>query len=418
VQSAGLRAPAIEAIHGESNNVGDTPMPRIDSVDYFYLSMPEVLDIGDGSQDALVVRVRAGEWTGWGECEAAPLVSIASWVCPMSHSACHNVSESVIGQVIDGPDDIRRIATLVAARSLDVLQAPHTFSGVEMALWDLLGRRNGAPVWSLLGFEKAYPKLPYASSLFGDTPAETLAKAKSVRAAGYRAAKFGWGPIGTGDAQMDADHFHAAREGLGPDGRLLVDAGTVWVDDVERAAQSVPALIETRAEWLEEPFVGGAIDAYAALAKRAAPLRLAGGEGAHNAYMAKQMIDHAGIGFVQIDAGRIGGIGPAKEVADYAAARGVTFVNHTFTSYLALSASIQAYAGYGDHEICEYPVEAKPVARAITSEALLPDADGYIRFSERPGLGIDVDPKAWGPYLQDVEIKVGGRVLYRTPALD
>jgi L-alanine-DL-glutamate epimerase-like enolase superfamily enzyme len=393
-------------------------MARIDSVDFFYLSMPEVLDIGDGSQDALVVRVRAGEWTGWGECEAAPLVSIASYVCPMSHSACHNISESVLGETIDGPEDIGRIASLVSARSQDVLQAPHTFSGVEIALWDLLGRRYEAPVWSLIGFKQTHPKLPYASRLFGDTPAETLAKAREVRALGYRAAKFGWGPIGTGDAKADADQFHAAREGLGPDGRLLVDIGTIWVDDVERALRSVPALIETRAEWLEEPFVSGAIDAYADLAKRAAPLKLAGGEGAHNVYMAKQMIDHAGIGFVQIDAGRIGGIGPTKAVADYANARGVTFVNHTFTSYLALSASIQGYAGYADHQICEYPVEAKPMARAITTAPIVPDGDGFIQYSDRPGLGVDVDPKAWGPYIQDVEIKLGGRVLYRTPALD
>ena len=51
---------------------------KIESVDFFYLAMPEVLDIGDGSQDALLVRLRAGPYTGWGECEAAPLVSIAN----------------------------------------------------------------------------------------------------------------------------------------------------------------------------------------------------------------------------------------------------------------------------------------------------------------------------------------------------
>ncbi len=54
---------------------------KIDSVDFYYLSMPEVLDIGDGSQDALLVRIAAGEHVGWGECEAAPLVSIASLIC-------------------------------------------------------------------------------------------------------------------------------------------------------------------------------------------------------------------------------------------------------------------------------------------------------------------------------------------------
>ena len=51
---------------------------KVDSVDFFYLSLPDVRDIGDGSQDALLVRVEAGGHVGWGECEAAPLVSIAS----------------------------------------------------------------------------------------------------------------------------------------------------------------------------------------------------------------------------------------------------------------------------------------------------------------------------------------------------
>lgn len=68
---------------------------KIDSVDFYYLSMPLVLDIGDGSQDALLVRIAAGEYVGWGECEAAPLVSIASLICPMSHSACKPVIASV-----------------------------------------------------------------------------------------------------------------------------------------------------------------------------------------------------------------------------------------------------------------------------------------------------------------------------------
>lgn len=70
---------------------------KISAVDAFYLSMPEVLDIADGSQDMLLVRVRAGEHTGWGECEASPLTSIASLVSPMSHSACQPVLASVLG---------------------------------------------------------------------------------------------------------------------------------------------------------------------------------------------------------------------------------------------------------------------------------------------------------------------------------
>src|SRR5437762_14361769 len=82
---------------------------KIEAVDFFYLSMPQVLDIGDGSQDALLVRVRAGDFVGWGECEASPLVSIASLVCPMSHSACKPVRDSLLGQSLDSVNDIIRI---------------------------------------------------------------------------------------------------------------------------------------------------------------------------------------------------------------------------------------------------------------------------------------------------------------------
>ena len=124
---------------------------KIDSIDFLYLSMPEVLDIGDGSQDALLVRITAGNHIGWGECEASPLVSIASLVCPMSHSACKPVQASVLGQTIEGAADIRRIGNLVRANSLDLLQADHTLSGIDIALWDLLGQRFGEPVWKLLG---------------------------------------------------------------------------------------------------------------------------------------------------------------------------------------------------------------------------------------------------------------------------
>ena len=284
---------------------------RIEAVDFFYLAMPEVTDEADGSQDALLVRVAAGGHVGWGECEAAPLPSIAAFVCPKSHGVCRPVADSVLGQPLRDPADIAQISSAVAYNSMDLLQAPHTYSGVEMALWDLLGKARGVPVWKLLGYDTSHPKTPYASVLFGDAPQDTLARARDARGRNFRAAKFGWGPIGRGDARQDAEHFVAAREGLGEDAILLVDTGQIFIDDVERAAERLPALEQVRATWFEEPFAASALESYGALAKRSAKVKLAGGEGAHNVYMAKHLIDYGRVGFIQIDCGRIGGIGPS-----------------------------------------------------------------------------------------------------------
>ena len=390
---------------------------QIDSVDFYYLSMPEVLDIGDGSQDLLLVRVQAGEHVGWGECEASPLTSIAALVAPMSHSACKPVLASVLGQRLDDVSDIARIGRDVRANSLDLLQAHHTFSGIDIALWDLLGKRLDAPVWNLLGIDRPHPKRPYASQLFGDTPEATYRQAEQSRESGYTAGKFGWGPFGLGSVEDDVAHVEAAREGLGPDLTLLIDAGTVWIDDVARAAAVLPALERASVTWLEEPFVSGALGAYKALSQRSGSVGLAGGEGSHNAWLARTMIDHAGLTYIQIDAGRIGGISAAREVARYARERGVAYVNHTFTSHLALSASLAPFADHEGDVICEYPVAPKALATEITVEHIERGTNGLVTLPDRPGLGMTIDLDAAQRYLVETEITVAGRTLYRTPEL-
>ncbi len=387
-------------------------MKKIESVDFFYLAMPEVTTEGDGSQDALLVRVAAGGLVGWGECEASPLVSIAAFVCPMSHGACRPVGASVIGQQLERPEDISRIAAQIELDSMDLLQAPHTWSGVEMALWDLLGKSRGEPVWKLLGYRESFRKLPYASQLFGDTPQQTYQLAAGARKDNYRAVKFGWGPIGRGDLRIDIDHFSAAREGLGKDSLLMVDVGQVFGNDVKAAAARLPGLEKVEALWLEEPFHSSALNEYAALARTSKHVKLAGGEGAHNYYMATHLIDYGKVGYIQIDCGRIGGIAPAKRVADCAVKKGVIFVNHTFTSHLALSASLQPYAGLREHEICEFPFAPKPLAWDLTSNHLERDSNGYLTVPDCPGLGIGINSKAARSYLVDVEIRVKGRSLF------
>jgi L-alanine-DL-glutamate epimerase-like enolase superfamily enzyme len=389
---------------------------KIDSVDFFYLSMPVVTEAADGSQDALLVRVTSGGHQGWGECEAAPLPSIAAFVTPMSHGACRPVSFSVLGERLDRPNDITRMSATVAYNSMDLLQAAHTWSGVETAMWDLLGRERGVPAYTLLGYANAYPKLAYASVLFGATPEETRTRAADIGRAGFRAAKFGWAPFGESLAN-DVLHIEAAREGLGREGVLLIDAGQIFGEDVEAAALRLEAMERNRVTFFEEPFHGSAYGAYRALGARMRTVRTAGGEAAHNRFMAEHLMEYGRVGYIQIDCGRIGGLGPAKQVADQAAKRGVTYVNHTFTSNLALAASLQPYAGLADHRLCEYPTNLQPLARDLTLNHIEPDANGEIVVPEAPGLGIEINPDAVTRYKVDVEIRVEGKTIFSTPSI-
>ena len=107
-------------------------------------------------------------------------------------------------------------------------------------------------------------------------------------------------------------------------------------------------------------------------------------------------------------------IGIAKKVADYAARKDIVFVNHTFTSHLALSASLQPYAGMRAHEICEFPFASKPLARAFTANTLDRDKEGYVSVPDAPGLGIAIDAQGARQYLVDLEIKVKGKILFHS----
>ena len=95
----------------------------------------------------------------------------------------------------------------------------------------------------------------------------------------------------------------------------------------------------------------------------------------------------------------------------------MTFVNHTFTTHLALSASLAAFAGHERWSICEYPVEASALAAGLTKNQLTRDEDGLVRVPDSPGLGIELDLDTVREYLVDVEIKVAGQVIYSTPEI-
>jgi L-alanine-DL-glutamate epimerase-like enolase superfamily enzyme len=383
---------------------------KIVEVDAFYLAVPHIAPIADGTQDTFLVRLRTDTGLeGWGESDASPLVSMACYCCPPSHSNIVRLRDSLLGACLADLDDLHRIRATALRRALDIQHVHHAFSAAEIALWDLLGKRLQVPVYELLDGSGAVarPKRPYASALFGDTPEETRALAQERRAAGFDAAKFGWGPIGSGREQ-DMQLVQAARQGLGPEALLLVDAGWAYGEDAEAARSRAQDFAVCDIGWLEEPLLPDAIDAYGELTRGGAAVPIAAGESSGRFRDAQDFIVNAGVDVIQIDAGRIGGIAPAHAVRRLAEERGIAYVNHTFKSHLSLAAALHVFATVERFDLLEFVVGGSPLAMCLVSDPLTRAADGSISAPSRPGLGVSIDLDIVREYLRPVRITIAG----------
>jgi len=383
---------------------------KIENIELNYLSMPEILDEADGSQDALIVKVEAGGFVGWGECEASPLTSIANFICPKSHSAANPIITSILDKSINNLEDIKKIINEVKHKSLMIAQTPHTFSGIEVALLDLLGKKEQSPIYSLLGYEKTTPKIAYASVLFGKTPQETFNIGKLIKEKNFRAIKFGWQNFGK-NFQLDEEHLIAAREAIGQDLHLMVDVGAIWGTNVEEAVKRNNIFNNAKITWLEEPFYSDAFFEYSELYKKT-NLPLAGGESCHSIESAKNMIRFGKVKFIQIDAGIAGGILAGKEICDFAEQSEVQYVNHTFTSHLQLSASLQPYANSSKSFFAEFPQQLKSLAWDLTDNHITLDNDGNINIPEEIGHGMKINQKALEQYKVDVDIYINKKKVF------
>lgn len=387
---------------------------RVTEVDAFYVAMPEIAPVADGTQDSFLVRVRTdADLEGWGESDASPLVSMACYCCPPSHLNIVNLRESLLGARLDSVADLRAARDTALRRALDIQHVHHALSAADIALWDVLGQRLQVPVYELLDGRGAvaHAKRPYASSLFGDTPAQTRARARERAALGFDAAKFGWGPIGRGGREDDIALVAAAREGLGANALLLVDAGWAWGRDAETARRRAEDFAPFGVGWLEEPLLPEAIEAYAKLTRGRTPVPIAAGESSGRVREAEDFLVNAGVDIIQIDAGRIGGVTPAHEVRCLTQERGAMYVNHTFKSHLSLAAALHVFACVERFALLEYPIGGTPLARELVADGLERRIDGMVPVPDRPGLGVTVDAEAVRRYLQPVRITVAGREL-------
>jgi L-alanine-DL-glutamate epimerase-like enolase superfamily enzyme len=266
-------------------------------------------------------------------------------------------------------------------------------SGIEIALWDIVGKATKRPVHQLLGggFRKKFRA--YASILFGDTPAETERIGRELAGKGYRAVKFGWGPMGQSE-ESDIAHVRAARKGIGNDVELMVDAGLCWdtATAIRRAKQFEPFNLT----WLEEPLHPDNIQGYARLSAQS-PMRIAAGEEICDIKEFQQMMDVGGIDVAQVDVTRVGGLARSKRIGWDSVERHRLCVNHSYKTGINIAASLHFVACLPNTHYFEYCVEQGALRLSLTKQAF-PVVDGDISVPEEPGLGIELNESIVAKY--------------------
>jgi L-alanine-DL-glutamate epimerase-like enolase superfamily enzyme len=367
---------------------------KITRVEAIHLRLPEVNERCDGSQETLVARVHTDEGiVGLGEADSSSHVARAIIEAPVSHKICRGLAECVVGQ---DPFEVERLVhrmyegAIFFGRQGAAIQA---MSALEIALWDIMGKAARRPVYKLLGggFRKSFRA--YASILFGDTPDETRRIGEGLARQGYRAVKFGWGPMGQSEAS-DIAHVRAAREGVGPDCELMVDAGLCWdtATAIRRAGQFEPFNLA----WLEEPLHPDNIEGYGRLSARA-PMRIAAGEEVCDLKEFDLLMDRGGIDVAQVDVTRVGGLSRAKRIGWSSAERHRLCVNHSYKTGINIAASLHFVAALPNTHYFEYCVEQGALRQTLTRQRF-PVIDGEIRVPEEPGLGVELDEAVVAKY--------------------
>ncbi len=293
-----------------------------------------------------------------------------------------------------------------------------------------VGRRNGAVGSARQGAERAGVE---AARLQGESfessvrvaavrrhaAADAWRSRRQSRREGFRAAKFGWGPIGRGSVkENDVTSAGKAREGLGADGITCSSMSDRSSSRTSRGLRRGYRHLEAAgAVWLESHLRRRRMKLTVRLSKRSGKVRpLAGGEGAHDIHMARHLIDYGGVGFAQIDCGRIGGIGPAKWVADYATA-GKASRTSTTRSHRTSRCRRRCSRTRGSPitRFASSPLRRNRWRRRSRRTNFTETEMASSRHPMRRGSGSRSMGPGFGSTCKNLEIRVNGRTLYETP---
>jgi L-alanine-DL-glutamate epimerase-like enolase superfamily enzyme len=352
------------------------------------LRLPEVREIGDGCQTVLIVEVETDEGLiGIGEAHTLPVALEAIVHAPLSAVAARGLRELVLGQ---DPRDIGRLWDRMFRHSLTYGRrglAIHALSAIDIALWDILGKEAGLPVWRLLGGARRTEVPVYASDLSQPTVEATLELAERHRDAGYRALKFGWGGLGA-DRRQDVATVAQLRSRVGPDVDLMIDMGfPVPLDD---AIYLGHAFAEHGVYFLEEPLSPDDLRGFAKLVA-ASPTPIATGEKHSTEHDFLDLMDVGGLRILQPDVARVGGITETLRIAAHAEARNVRVIPHCWSTDILVAATLHVIAGLRDCPYLELNVTENPLRTDLLLEPIRP-RDGVVSVPDQPGLGIELNP--------------------------
>ena len=274
--------------------------------------------------------------------------------------------------------------------------------GVEIALWDLMGKALDQPVYQLLGGARRDRVTAYASGFFElkgvDHVQSLVAEARRCRDAGFRAIKMriGFGP------EQDERIVAAVREAIGDDIGLAADVNLGY--DVPTAIAAGLRLAAYDLMWYEEPTAAEDLDGYCEI-KQALPMRIAGAEGLSGLRSFREIVQRRAVDIIQPDISRAGGFTEGRRICALAAANHVRVIPHMFGTVVRLAATLQWLATLPDDPVALNPfpcyLELDVMENGLRSD-LSPTPfeleEGMVKIPERPGLGVEIDAEALRRY--------------------
>src|SRR5437763_3153505 len=270
----------------------------------------------------------------------------------------------------------------------------HAISGIDIALWDLFGKSCEQPVGRLLGGFYRNRIKPYGSILF-DEPDALRRKLEATVSRGFKAIKMGWRPFGRRDSKLDELLVKTARQTVGPDIELMVDAGgseQFWPHGYKWALETAKMLRDFDVVWFEEALPPDDLEGFIEL-RRMAPLPITTGEVLTRRQSFRPFLERGAVDIIQPDATKCGGLTEAWRVGWMAYEHNVLMVPHGWNTAIGLAADLQLSAALPVARYVEYLTPCVYLDELI-AEPFRPDAEGYLTIPDKPGLGIELNREA------------------------